>query len=175
VKEAESYYIKADIDGVPVCFDVSPGLGDTFPNVLRYGYILRDTGKQYYDNVSMIRNAKNSRWQAAMFFENTHALKKSYPYELPRANPEFCEIGELQLNSLGNYTSCVWCPENKFNYYAQFWSNGVKITVTGFTNNVFEGSFHGIAKTGSGKTVIITNGKFRMKLVVYKADIKLNK
>lgn len=65
-------------------------------------------------------------------FENTHALTKTYPYELPRANPEFCEIGELQLNNLDNYVSCAWCPENSFNYFASFWGNGVKMTVNNF-------------------------------------------
>lgn len=68
-KEGDSEYIKADIDGVSVCFDQLPALGDTFPNILMHGVILRDTGNQYYDNLSMIRNARNSHWQAAMFLK----------------------------------------------------------------------------------------------------------
>ena len=125
-KEIDSQYIRAVINGVPVCFDADAQLGDTFPNMLKYGFILRDTGEQYYDNLYMVRNAAKGNWQAAMFFENTHALTKTFPYELPRTNPEVCEIGELQLNDLGHYVSCSWCPENKYNYNASFVQYGVK-------------------------------------------------
>ena len=170
-KPGDSEYIKANINGVPVCFDQMPALGDTFPNVLRYGFILRDTGNQYYDNVAMLRNARNSRWQAAIFLENTHALTKTFPYDLPRANPEVCEIGELQLNDLNNYTSCVWCPENTYNYWGQFFESSLKMKVTSFNDNVFEGTFEGTANTGSGKLAHITNGRFRIRLILYNTDI----
>lgn len=164
-------YIKADLDGVPLCFDQLPNVGDTFPNMLKHGFIIRTTGNQYYDNLYMIRNGKNSKWQAAIFLENTHALTKTYPYQLPRPNPEVCEIGELQLNDLYNYTSCAWCSENTFNYFASFWSTGVKMEVTSFNNNFFEGVFSGIIRTGSGKMVDVTNGKFRIKLKVFQRNI----
>ena len=173
VKGEESQYIKAEINGVPMCFDQSAAVGDTFPNMLKHGFIIRDTGNQYYDNLYMIRNAKNSRWQAAMFFENTYALTKKFPYELPRANSEVCEIGEFQLNNLDHYAPCAWCPENAFNYYGPFWGNSLKMTVLSFHDNVFEGVFSGRIRTGSGKTVIITNGRFKIKLVVFKSDIKV--
>lgn len=170
-KGLDSQYIRAEINGVPVCFDADPQLGDTFPNMLKYGIILRDTGDQYYDNLYMIRNAANSNWQAAMFFENTHALTKTFPYNLPRVNSEVCEIGELQLNNLGHYVSCSWCPENKYNYYGSFVQSGVKMIATNFENNVFEGTFEGTVRTGSGRTAHISNGRFRIRLAVYKSDI----
>lgn len=170
-KVTDSQYIRATINGVPICFDQMPVMNDTFPNMLKYGIILRDTGDQYYDNLYMLRNARNSQWQAALFFENTHALTKAYPYELPRPNPEVCEIGEFQLNDLNNYVSCAWCPENKYNYYASFWNDGVKMIATSFNDNVFEGTFEGNIRTGSGKTAHISNGRFRIRLTVYKEDI----
>jgi hypothetical protein len=170
-KPGEDEYIKATINGVPVCFDQKPAMDDTFPNVLRYGFILRDTGKQYYDGVAMLREASNSHWQAAIFLENTHALTKTYPYDLPRANPEVCEIGEFQLNNLNHYVSCAWCPENTFNYWAPFFGSFLKMKVTSFNDNVFEGTFEGTANTGSGKSVHITNGQFRIKLILYNSDI----
>ena len=173
-KEWDDEYIKADINDVPVCFDQSPSLGDTFPNTMRYGFILRDTGNQYYDNLCMIRNAKNSHWQVALFFENTYALTKTFPYQLPRENSEVCEIGELQLNNLDHYISCAWCAENTFNYFALFWRDGVKMTVTSFNDNVFEGIFSGTLSTGSGRRAVLTNGKFRIKLVVFRSDIEVN-
>jgi hypothetical protein len=52
------------------------------------------------------------------------------------------------LNDLNNYVSCAWCPENKYNYYASFVSNGVKMIATSFNDNVFEGTFEGNIRTG---------------------------
>lgn len=170
-KDIDSQYIKATINDVPMCFDVMPATNDTFPNMLKYGTIFRSTGSQYYDNLYMLRNARNSHWQAAIFLENSYALTKTYPYSLPRPNPEVCEIGEFQLNDLDNYVSCAWCPENKYNYYASFFSNGVSMVATSFNNNVFEGTFEGNIITGSGKTAHISNGKFRIRLTVYQEDI----
>jgi hypothetical protein len=170
-KGNDAQYIRADINGVPVCFDDIPVFNDTFPNMLKYGFIVRDTGNQYYDNLYMIRNQHNSHWQAAIFLENSYALSKTFPYNLPRPNSEICEIGEFQLNDLENYTSCFNCPENKYNYLGPFFGNALKMTATSFNNNVFEGVFQGVAITGSGKAVNITNGKFRIRLVVYKEDI----
>lgn len=163
-------YIKAVINGVPVCFDMMPAMNDTFPNMLKHGVILRDTGDQYYDNLYMLRNARNSPWQIAIFLENTHALTKTYPYDLPRANPEVCEIGELQLNDLNNYTSCTFCAENKWNYYGSFLTN-MKLTVTSFKNNVFEGVFDGNVYTGNGKMATVTNGSFKIRLKVFSENI----
>lgn len=172
-KGADSQYIRAEINGVPICFDLVPAVGDTFPNMLKYGVIMRDTGNQYYDNLYMIRNAANSHWQLALFFENTYALTKSYPYYLPRANSEVCEVGELQLNDLDHYVGCAWCPENKYNYFGHFSGYSVSMIVNSFENNVFTGTFQGVVSTGSGKTATITNGSFRIKLVVFQSDIDL--
>src|SRR5687768_7863904 len=98
--KGEEDYISAVIDGVPVCFDISPaGLPDTFANHLRHGFIGRDTGDEYFDNVYMIRNSTDGKWQLGIFLENTHALKREYPYDLPRLNRYYCEIGEVQLVS----------------------------------------------------------------------------
>lgn len=175
IKGGNGEYIKAIIDGVPVCFDQMPAINDTFANILTHGYILRDTGNQYYDNVSMIRNAPNSHWEFAIFLENTYALSKKYPYNLPRPNSEICEIGEMQINDMNNYVSCTMCSENAYNYYAAIFANGISMTVASFDNNYFEGTFHGCARTGSGKWVIITNGAFRIKLIVIKSNIDLHK
>jgi hypothetical protein len=166
-------YIKANIDGVPVCFDQLPPLNDTFANVLAHGYILRDTGNQYYDNVSMIRMAGNTHWEFAIFLENTYALSKTYPYNLPRPNSEICEIGEMQINDLDHYVSCTLCPENTYNYYAQIYAGGVSMAVNSFDNDYFEGTFQGYMKTGSGKEVHITNGVFKIKLIVTETNIQL--
>ncbi|HEY5391894.1 MAG TPA: hypothetical protein VIJ57_07260 [Hanamia sp.] len=171
VKGGNEEYIKAIIDGVPVCFDQMPAITDTFANLLSHGYILRDTGNQYYDNVSMIRNAANSNWEFAIYLENTYALSKKYPYNLPRPNSEICEIGEMQINDMSHYISCTWCSENSYNYYAAIFAGGISMTVNSFDNNYFEGTFQGYARTGSGKGVSITNGVFRIRLIVIQSNI----
>ena len=157
---ADRGYIKAIIDGTPVCFDQLPAyMGDTFPNMLKYGLI----GNLYYDNLYMIRNSPNGDWQAAIFLENTHALTKTYPYQLPRANPEVCEIGELQINNLQ--------PNSNLNYAASFYGGGLNLTAMSFQNNVFEGDFGGRLVTRNGKNIFISDGHFRIKLKVFKSDL----
>jgi hypothetical protein len=159
--EAEPEYIKANIDGVPMCFDVIGSYDSNFPNMFKYGTIIRGSEKTYYDNTIFIRNAKNSPWQLAFFFENTHALTKTYPYNLPRPNPEVCEIGELQLNY--NYKTL---------YSNSFYGDRIKMTVNSFKNNYFEGSFSGyLISKSSSKVVEITNGVFRIKLILENKDI----
>lgn len=173
-KEGAKDYIKADIDGTPMCFEVMPQMDDTFPNMMKWGYIIDTAGNsKYYDNLDMLRNATNSAWQLAIFLENTHALTKSYPYQLPRSNSEVCEIGELQLNNNEHYASCSWCADNTYNYFASFFAGGVTLTVTSFDNNVFTGTFSGIAKTGSGIAAAVTNGAFSVHLKVFQSDIHL--
>ena len=117
--------------------------------------------------------AANSHWEFAIFLENTYALSKIYPYKLPRQNSEVCEIGEMQINDLNHYVSCTFCPENSYNYYAPIYAGGVSMTVNSFDNNYFEGTFKGYVKTGSGKGVQITNGKFKIKLIVIESNIEV--
>jgi hypothetical protein len=175
-KPLEDDYISAEIDGVPMCFDVAPpGLPDTFSHHMRYGYIGRDTGDQYFDNVYMIKNSTDGKWQIAFFLENTHALDRQFPYSLPRPDPYYCEIGELQLISQEHFSPCSECAgTNTYSYYSQFWTNyNVKMTVTSFDNNIFEGVFSGNIFSRAAKPAKITNGKFRVRLITYYQYIDL--
>ena len=174
VEGFQADYIKAEINGVPICFDVLVNFQGSFGNMLKYGNIINN-GAVYYDNLHMIRNAENSKWQIAIFLENTNALKKIYPYNLPRSNPEYCEIGSVQLNDTENYTSCTFCPENKYNYHGAFSGSAMKMTATSIKNNVFKGVFSGTMKTGSGKIVKIYNGEFQIGLKLENVNLKLIK
>lgn len=152
-KGIEADYLSAVIDGIPICFDVPPpGMIDTFPNFLKHGYIKRDTGDQYFDNLYMIRSSHDGKWQLGIFLENTHALERDYPYTLPRPNKYICEIGEFQLLNLEHFN---------YDLYGPIYDNAMKLTVTSFRNNIFEGSF-----SGTLNTFKVTNGKFRIRLIV---------
>ncbi|RYY59146.1 MAG: hypothetical protein EOO05_14205 [Chitinophagaceae bacterium] len=160
-------YIRAEVNGVPICADGKGGFADSwFPNHLRYGTIIRQDGRQYFDNVYMIRYTKDRQWMIGIFLENTHALTKTYPYELPRSNPEYCEIGEIQLENQNQLTnnSCMFCSWSDWHYYGQFFAQGPKLIVDRFENDVFEGRFSGRVRTGSGRTAMVTNGQFRIRL-----------
>ena len=166
-------YLKAEINGISVCADIKPNIQGDFANMLTYGTIIRNTGKTYYDNLAMIRNTKDGKFMMAIFLENTHAFTKQYPYELPRANPEVCEIGELQLMNYRQITNnmCNFCSDNKWHYYASFFENGLKLYVDKFENDIFEGHFSGVIRTGSGRTATVKNGSFRIKLTIVQKDI----
>lgn len=160
---AQSEYIKAEIDGVPMCFDVVPNFQNDFGNMFLYGNIIKNNESVYYDNTHLIRNTKNSLWQIAFYLENTHALTKTYPYQLPRQNPEVCEIGELQLNGGG------------ISFSNPFALNKMQLQVNGFKDGYFEGVFSGIARAADGlNSVQIREGKFRIKLTQINRDLNVN-
>ena len=168
-----SEYIKAEINGISVCADMKGNFGGPYDNILSHGNIIRSTGSTYYDNLAMIRYTQDSKFMMAIFLENSHALTKIYPYELPRPNPEVCEIGELQIQNQQKTTAnmCSWCTTNDWHYYGSFFGNAVKLIVDKYENGFFEGHFSGNTRTGSGRIAIIKNGSFRIKLTERKADI----
>lgn len=161
--EFEAQYIKAELNGVAMCFDVAPNFDSNFANMFKYGILTKNSEKIFYDNTHLIRSAKNSPWQIAIFLENTHALTKTYPYNLPRQNPEVCEIGELQINY--NYAT---------KFYNPFWGNGMRLTVNNFNNGYFEGTFNGTAVAKSGEIVKVSNGMFKIKLAIENKDFEVN-
>ena len=173
-KEGFTEYIKAEINGVSICADIKRSPGDTFPNMLMHGFIKRATGDNYYDNLIMIRYTNDSKFMMGIFLENTHALTKQFPYLLPRYNPELCEIGELQLQNEAHITSnmCNFCPTNDWHYYNQFQSSGLTLYADKYANGIFEGRFDGTIRTGSGRTAIVKNGTFRIRLIEFRRDIK---
>jgi hypothetical protein len=169
-----SEYIRAQVNGITLCADLVSGYGGyPFGNMLKYGKIIRGTDSTYYDNLYMIRHTKDQRFELAIFLENTHTLTKQYPYLLPRANPEPCEIGELQLINMADQagTACFPCTTNVSNYYSQFIANGLTLRADKFENGYFEGRFEGTTRTGLGRTAVVTNGAFRIRLTLLPGNI----
>src|SRR4030095_2248588 len=166
--ETNGEYLKAIINGVTVCADLKGQFIESFDNMLTYGTIKRLTGDTYYDNLYMIRYTKDGKFMIGIFMENTHLLTKQFPYELPRANPEVCEIGELQLINQEQITNnmCLFCSWSNWHYYGPFFGSQLKFTADKFENGFFEGRFEGTMTTGSGRSALIKNGQFRIKLTL---------
>jgi hypothetical protein len=173
-KSGFTEYIKAEVNGVTICADIKRSLGDTFPNMLVHGVIKRDTGDTYYDNLYMVRYTNDAKFMMGIFLENTHALTKTFPYQLPRDNSELCEIGEVQLqNQLhGINSSCDFCSSNKWNYINPFLKDRLTLYADKYGNGVFEGRFSGVVSTGSGRVATVKNGTFRIRLVEFYKDLK---
>lgn len=171
--ETNAEYLKALINGVTVCADLKGNFVESFDNMLTYGILKRSTGDTYYDNLYMIRYTKDGKFMIGIFMENTHLLTKRFPYELPRANPEVCEIGELQLINQEQITNnmCLFCSWSNWHYYGQFFGSQLKFTADKFENGFFEGRFEGTMTTGSGRIASIKNGQFRIKLTLIQKEI----
>ncbi len=105
----------------------------------------------------MIRQGPDGKWQMSIFLENTHALARNYPYNLPRPDSYVCEIGEFQLLNLEHYN---------YSFYGGIYGDNMKMTVISFRNNIFEGVF-----SGTLNSFRVTNGKFRIRLIVYDDSI----
>lgn len=170
---ATSEFIKAEINGVPECADVKGGFSNSFDNMFKYGLLKRTTGNTYYDNLYMIRNTRDGKFQMGIFMENTHLLTKQFPYQLPRANSEYCEIGEFQLINQQRITNnmCFTCNWSDWHYLGMFWGNDLVFTAERFENDYFEGRFEGNMRTGSGRIAKVTNGRFRIKLTRIPEDV----
>lgn len=167
-------FLKAEINGIPMCADLPGNFSEpSFGNMLIHGSIIRPDGKQYYDNLYMIRYTRDRKFMFGIFLENTHALTKQYPYELPRINPEVCEIGEFQLENQHHLTNdmCAFCPTNTWHYLGQFYDMGLKLTVENYENKIFSGKFSGTIRTGSGRLAKVTNGQFRIHLTEIERDV----
>ena len=172
-KTTPDEYIQAKINGVQLCADVKGNYQESYDNMFLYGLIKRPTGDTYYDNLYMIRYTKDGKFMMGIFLENTHLLTKQFPYTLPRANPEICELGELQLQNqqkpLANM--CQYCPDNLWHYSGAFFPNQVIYIADKFENGFLEGRFEGIITTGSGRSAIVKDGKFRIRLTMIQKDI----
>jgi hypothetical protein len=171
--EISGEYIKAIINGIPVCADLKGNFYESFDNMFTYGMVKRSTGETYWDNLYMIRYTKDGKFMFGIFMENTHLLTKQFPYELPRADPEFCEIGEMQLINQQQITSnmCLFCTWSDWHYLGAFFGSRLKFTADKFENGFFEGRFEGSMATGSGRVALIKNGQFRIKLTLIQRDI----
>jgi hypothetical protein len=171
--EASREYIKFIINDVPICFDLKGNFTESFDNMLTYGRVIRGDSVSYYDNLYMIRYSGDGKFSAGIFMQNTHALTKKYPYELPRSNSEYCEIADLQITNLQKITShmCYQCSNSDWHYYAPFFGSALKLIVDKYENGYFEGHFSGLTKTGSGRPGIIKDGSFRIKLTEIKRDV----
>jgi hypothetical protein len=172
-KDAADEYLKASVNGVQVCADIKRGFQESFDNMFTYGIIKRSTGNTYYDNLYMIRYTKDGKFMMGIFMENTHLLTKQFPYELPRGNPEVCEIGEFQLQNQQQITPimCAFCPTNNWHYNGSFFGNQLKFIADKFENGFFEGRFEGMIFTGSGRSAVVKDGKFKIKLAIINKDI----
>jgi hypothetical protein len=175
-KTGTGEYIKAEINGVPICADIKEQVGDDYiGNMLKYGNIIRKGDTTNYDILEMVRLTKDGRFLMAIYLENTHALTEQYPFVLPRPNPGVCEIGELDLQNQTKITPtmCDFCPDNFWHYYGSFslYNATLKMVADKFENGIFEGHFSGGIRTGSGRIAYVTNGSFRIKLNIFRADI----
>ncbi|MEO6252842.1 MAG: hypothetical protein ABIO79_06035 [Ferruginibacter sp.] len=172
-KTAADEYISASINGIQLCADLKGSYQDPFENVFLYGLVKRSTGDTYYDNLHMVRYTKDGKFMFGIYMENTHLLTKQFPYELPRNNPEICEIGELQLLNQKQLTAtmCQTCPTNNWHYNGSFFLNQLKFIGDKFENGFFEGRFEGVISTGSGRYAIVKDGKFKIRLTLIQRDI----
>lgn len=172
-KETTGEYIKADINGVQVCADVKGNFFNSFDNMFRYGLLKRPTGDTYYDNLYMLRYTRDGKFLFAIYLGNTHLLTKQFPYQLPRANSEYCEIGEFAVTNQQHITNttCFHCTWSDWHYLGMFFGNDLVFIAEKYENNYFEGRFEGNMRTGSGRVAQVNNGRFRIKLTHISEDV----
>lgn len=171
-KAGISEFIKAEFNGVPICADLKIGL-DTFSNMLVYGKMIKNNDTLYYDNLYMLRYTRDKKFMLALFMENSHLLTKIFPYQLPRVNSEISEKGEFQLQNQEKLTQhmCYFCTWNDWHYWGLFWENNLHFIADKYENGIFYGRFEGKINTGSGRSIIVKNGSFQIKLIAFEKNV----
>ena len=145
----------------------------SFDNMFKYGLLKRTSGDTYYDNLYMIRNTQDGKFQMGIFLQNTHLLTKRFPYQLPGPIQKCVRL----VNSSWS-TSSIWriqCASPATGAtgitWGSFWGNDLVFTAERFENDYFEGRFEGNMRTGSGRIAKVTNGRFRIKLTRMPEDV----
>jgi len=91
------------------------------------------------------------------------------PFNISYENLVAGEFAEIQLINQNR----MWQSNNQGSIVDDFYFVGstiidksVKIHVTSFAGDILEGTFEGTLKTRSGSTIIVQNGRFRIKINV---------
>lgn len=151
------YFIRGEFDGKLIYFT-------TISNAYYYddsswnGYFLNSNG---LDQINLIRQTRADSVQLAIFISQSKIFTRQFPYSLKDA--------EIQLINLKKLFTVVQGSSDDDSMFLGTTFNSLTIQVTSFVDNTLEGTFEGSLKSYSGSTIIVKNGRFRIKIKVDKS------
>lgn len=155
---AADYSIHAEFDGKVIYFTAVQFSGDDFAwNTL---FVDKSIG---LDQINLIRQDQTHSIQIAFYFLQTNIFNRPFPYTIPPGGYGFTEIELMNMKRLG--TVVPGSPQDDFTFTGHTF-DALHIVVTGFRDQIMEGTFDGSLKSKSGSTIDVKNGHFRIKIKV---------
>jgi hypothetical protein len=143
-QQAPSYYITADVDGVPVSF--------TTNNLAKLS------------NATLTENNTLYLYGATGFDENSDAISinVSEPEVITQGSTYTGSIDDTRFVAIA-YIAGPFSATRPNEYVSYFDDGGMGITITSLTDKSIEGTFRGtMLNTNNGTEKKITNGKFKL-------------
>jgi hypothetical protein len=167
------YYVSGNFDGYDIYATYTEG--DIYPSADTIYNAIYTSDSINIDQINLIRETHDMRAYIAVHFLYSDIYNQQLPYYLPHPNLpyNYCEHAEIQLinkqrqNHAGiNGVPTPGSPEDDFSFWADTYNSSIKLQITSFTNNIMEGTFEGPISTNSGSTIIVKNGKFRLRMLL---------
>lgn len=149
-------FIKFDSEGEPLILSKEYGL----PSI----YYKRDN----QDQLGLILQDEQNRFLVEIHLMNSDILTKSYPYTFNNQNiddgystMQLIDLRELAYRNIRQDT--VFGKTDSVNYKISSFDN-FTLTVNSFDDKILRGEFRGELKTSTGKSKIVSNGQFKIKI-----------
>ena len=154
------YYIEAEFNGKKLCMSPTTAPRDTFSNAY---YFITET--MNLDQLNLIRMNNERSAQMQIYFGQSTMITRPIPYILPHANLAFCEFTQFQFYDERQRHGTENAPNDDYTYQGTT-NTGMSLRVNSFYDNIIEGTFEGTLKTNTGKTLLVKNGAFRIKIII---------
>lgn len=162
---AGEYFIQATFNGKKICMSPQQNPVDTFFNA----YYFYESVDQ--DQLNLIRSNTEGSAEMQIYFGEARMLTRPIPYKLPHDNLALCEFTCFQFCDKWHRHGTQNDQYDDYTYQGST-NTGMKLIVTSFTNEIIEGTFEGGLRTNTGKYLKVTDGSFRIKMIVMTDDSK---
>ncbi|TKB96957.1 hypothetical protein [Pedobacter cryophilus] len=162
--EKSEYFISGEFDGHEIY--CASTFVDRYPDNSTVLNALFINNLIKLDNIHLVRFNKLQDIRIAIYFDQADILNRAIPYTLPHQNQVLCERVEVQLLNLKKAGSAIQNSQNdNFSFHSSSYK-GITLVVTSFKDYIMEGTFKGNIRTNTGSSIIVENGKFRIKLKI---------
>ncbi len=117
------------------------------------------------DELNLIQINKEGSAEMQIYFVNSEILTRKIPYYLPAVAPVPGEVAQFQFVDKQHEQNAQNTPTDNFDYFGNSYQN-MNLVITSFVDNVIQGTFNGILTSNTGNAIKVTDGSFKMKIVI---------
>ncbi|MEQ8925736.1 MAG: hypothetical protein RLO81_07955 [Fulvivirga sp.] len=121
-------------------------------------YYIRDN----QDQLGLVLQDGKGELLGEIYLNNSDFLNKTFPLTISKENPND-GFAQMSLLNLTIHRDTIFNETDDVNYSNHSYDN-FALTINSFEKNVLKGKFNGELKTKTGKSKIINNGKFEVRI-----------